>query len=306
MNEYANWVKNIDFVNVSNRDIDNTTYESAENKFLENNTSRAIEGFQRYLKDFPNGIHALKANFYLGQLLFNANRKDEAIPNYQFVTQQEKNEFSEEALSKLSLLYLQKEKWDAAIPLLERLEKEANIPQNRIFAESNLMKGFYNKKEYKKAVQYAEKVLSNGKIDQIVAEDARIYIARSAIKTEDYVTAEEYYSVLNNTATGELKAETLYYKAFFLNEAEAYEDSNIEVQNLIANYSTYKYWGVKSYIVMAKNYYALKDAYQATYILDNIVKNFTQFKDLVEEAKNELSTIKSKEAKTNESINSQN
>ncbi|CAL2076016.1 tetratricopeptide repeat protein [Tenacibaculum sp. 190524A05c] len=306
VNEYANWVKNIDFVNVSNSDIDNTSYESAENKFLENNTARAIEGFQRYLKDFPNGIHALKANFYLGQLLFNANRKDEAIPNYQFVTQQEKNEFSEEALSKLSLLYLQKEKWDAAIPLLERLEKEANIPQNRIFAESNLMKGFYNKKEYKKAVQYAEKVLSNGKIDQIVAEDARIYIARSAIKTENYVTAEEYYSVLNNTATGELKAETLYYKAFFLNEAEAYEDSNIEVQNLIANYSTYKYWGVKSYIVMAKNYYALKDAYQATYILDNIVKNFTQFKDLVEEAKNELSTIKSKEAKTNESINSQN
>ena len=57
---------------------------------------------------------------------------------------------------------------------------------------------------------------------------------------------------------------------------------------------------------MAKNYYELKDAYQATYILDNIIKNFTQFKDLVEEAKNELSKIKSKEAKTNESINSQN
>ncbi len=306
VNEYAKWVKNIDFVNVSNSDIDNTSYEAAENKYLENDTNRAISGFQSYLRDFPKGIHALKANFYLGQLLFNNNKKDEAIVNYQFVTNQEKNEFSEEALSKLSLIYLEKERWNDAIPLLERLEKEANVSQNIIFAQSNLMKGYYNKNEYEKTVQYAEKVLTNGKIDQIVAEDARIYIARSAIKTGDFVTAEEYYSVLDDTATGELKAETLYYKAFFLNEADAFEDSNKEVQNLIANYSTYKYWGVKSYIVMAKNYYELKDAYQATYILDNIVKNFTQFKDLVEEAKNELSKIKSKEAKTNESINSQN
>lgn len=305
VNEYAKWVKNIGFINVTNKDIDNTTYEAAENKFLENNTNRAIIGFQNYLRDFPNGLHALKANFYLGQLLFNNGQKQEAIPNYQYVVDQEKSEFSEEALAKLSQLYLENENWDKGIALLERLEKEANIDQNIIFAQSNLMKGYYNKKDYAKAVIFAEKVLSNGKIDQIVAEDARIFIARAAIKTGDYITAEEYYTVLDETATGELKAEVLYYKAFFLNEEKAYEDSNIEIQNLIANYSNYKYWGVKSYIIMAKNYYALKDAYQATYILDNIVKNFTQFKDLVEEAKNELSTIKNKEAKTNESINSQ-
>lgn len=57
---------------------------------------------------------------------------------------------------------------------------------------------------------------------------------------------------------------------------------------------------------MAKNYYALKDAYQATYILENIIKNFTQYKDVLEEANNELRNIKNKEAKTNESVTTQN
>ena len=57
---------------------------------------------------------------------------------------------------------------------------------------------------------------------------------------------------------------------------------------------------------MAKNYYALKDAYQATYILENIIKNFTQYKDVTEEATNELRSIKNKEAKTNESVTTQN
>jgi len=276
VDEYANWVKGISFINVTNSDIDNTTYEAAENNFLANDTNKAIDGFNNYLQKFPNGLHALKANFYLAQSYVKSNSKEEAILHYTYVVGKEKNEYSEEALSKLSQIYLEKEDWTKAMPLLNRLEKEANYPQNRIFAQSNLMKGYYEKEDYDNANSYAEKVLTNDKIDQVVGEDARVIIARSAIKKDDLRTAEEYYNIIDETAAGELKAETLYYKAFFLNDYEAYEDSNKEVQNLIANYSTYKYWGVKSYIVMAKNYYALKDAYQATYILENIIKNFSQ------------------------------
>jgi len=302
---YADWVKDIDFINITDRDIDNTTYEAAENKFLDNNTNKAISEFNKYLKEFPNGFHALKAHFYLAQSYIKSDEIEEAIPHYKYVVDQERSEYSEESLTQLSLIHLEYEDWDLAMPLLSRLETEANYPQNKIFAQSNLMKGYYENENYEKANNYAEKVLTNSKIDQVVGEDARVIIARVAIKKEDFRTAEEYYNIVDKTANGELKAETLYYKAFFLNDYKSYEESNKEVQNLIANYSTYKYWGVKSYIVMAKNYYALKDAYQATYILDNVIKNFTQFKDLVEEARNELNDIKNKEAKTNESINSQ-
>lgn len=306
VDEYAAWVKNIQFVNVSNSDIDNASYEAAENKFLEGNTTKAIDGFNIYLLDFPNGLHALKAHFYLAQSYIKSKESNRAIPHYTYVVGKEKNEFTEESLSKLSQIYLESEDWDNAMPLLARLDKEANYAQNKIYAQSNLMKGYYLSDNYEQAVAYAEKVLTSGKIDQIVEEDAKIIIARSAFKTNDFFTAEEYYNEVNKTATGELKAEALYYQAYFLHDTEAYQESNEEIQNLIANYSNYKYWGVKSYIIMAKNYYALKDAYQATYILENIIKNFTQFKDLVEEAKNELNNIKNKEAKTNESINSQN
>ena len=57
---------------------------------------------------------------------------------------------------------------------------------------------------------------------------------------------------------------------------------------------------------MAKNYDALNDAYQATYILENIIKNFTQFEDVIQDAKRELSNIQTKEAKTNESVTPNN
>lgn len=306
VDEYAAWVKNVKFVNVTDAELDNATYQSAENKFLENNTNRAIEGFNKYLQGFPNGVNALKAHFYLAQSYNNINQFDNAIPHYSYVISQNKSEFSEESLAKLSKIYLEKEDWNNGMQVLEQLEKEANYPQNIIFAQSNLMKGYYNNKKYANAISYAEKVLSNGKVDTNVIEDAKVIIARSSFKSDDYLTAEEFFNEVSKKATGELKAESLYYNAFFLNDHKDYETSNKAIQDLIANYSSYKYWGVKSYIIMAKNYYALKDAYQATYILENIIKNFTQYKDVLEEAKNELRNIKNKEAKTNESVNTQN
>ena len=53
---------------------------------------------------------------------------------------------------------------------------------------------------------------------------------------------------------------------------------------------------------MAKNFYALNDAFQATYILESVIQNFPEFDDVVSEAKEELRKIKAEEAKTNSSI----
>jgi TolA-binding protein len=303
---YAAWVKNISFVEVTNADIDNTTYQSAENKFLENNTEKSIEGFTKYVTAFPNGLHALKANFYLAQSLSKTNQDEKAAVYYTYVVNQDQSEFSEEALNKLSQIYLEKEDWTNATPLLVRLEQEANYPQNILFAQSNLMKGYYESNLFKEAVEYAEKVLQKDKLDENVEFDAKIIIARSAFKTDDLYRAEEFYSEVERNASGELKAEALYFNAYFKNQNKKYKASNKIVQTLIADYSTYKYWGVKSYIIMAKNHYGLKDAYQATYILENIIKNFKQFDDVILDAQKELSNIKTKEAKTNESVTPNN
>ena len=64
----------------------------------------------------------------------------------------------------------------------------------------------------------------------------------------------------------------------------------------------YKYFGAKGLVVMAKNFYGLKDSFQATYILDSVIKNFSAFPDVVEEAQKELDVIKMEEAKTNSSV----
>ena len=55
-------------------------------------------------------------------------------------------------------------------------------------------------------------------------------------------------------------------------------------------------------VLLAKNFYQLKDSYQATYILESVITNASNYQDVVTEAKAELAKIKSEEAKRNSSV----
>ncbi len=299
---YANWVKNLDFVDVTDAELDKATYESAEKQFIQNNTDKAIEGFEKYIQQFPNGLHAVKANFYLAQSYFSKGETQKTIPYYEYVLQNEGNEYTEQALARLAQVLLETDNYTKAIPVLKRLEESADFPQNITFAQSNLMKANYELSNYEAAVSYAEKVLANDKVDNRIKSDAHVIIARSAIATNNEDKAKEAYAEVQKIATGKLAAEALYYDAYFKNKENDYEGSNKVVQTLVKNYSSYKQFGAKGLIVMAKNFYALEDSFQATYILESVIKNFEKYPEEVAKAEAELAKIKTAEAKRNSSV----
>jgi len=302
VDEYERFVSNLDFVNITDEEIENTMFASAEQFYLTGNLEKAIESLKKYLERFPNGSNALHLNFFLADSYNRTDQKEKAIPYYQFILGKDKNQYTERSLVSVAYFYLDEENWEQAISVLSRLEKEAETEQNIIFAQSNLMKGNYALKNFETAVEYAETVSQHPKLEPKIISDAQIIIARSAFETGDFMKAQDAFKLVEETATGELKAEAIYYDAFFKNNEGNYKLSNVSVQKLASEFSTYRYWGGKGLVIMAKNFYELEDAYQATYILESVIQKFSDFKDLTEEAKLELTKIKTKEAKTNSSV----
>lgn len=303
VDEYATWVRTLDFVAVTDAELDNDTYDAAFKQYSQNNSKLAITGFTGYISKFSKGLHSLEANFYLAQLYYAEGSETKSVTNYQYVIDQPGSEFTEQSLMKLAQIYLKAKDCDKSIPVLKRLDDEADAAQNKSFAQANLMKCYYDKKDYDNSVIYADKVLQNAKADVNVKADAQIIVARAAMQTGNEDKAKAAYAKLSATSKGELAAEALYYDAYFKTKEGKFDASNVSVQKLAKNYSAYKYYGAKSLVLMAKNFYGLKDSYQATYILDNVINNFTDYPDVVEEAKKELAAIKVEEAKTNSSIN---
>ncbi|WP_378185345.1 tetratricopeptide repeat protein [Aquimarina sp. W85] len=300
--EYASWVKNLDFVNVTDEDLDNTSYEAVEKQLVDGDEDKAINELIKYLNDFPKGTNSLKGHYTLAQLLSKRNDTQAALPHYEHILAKQQTEYTEQALLKVSQYHLENKEYKLALPLLSRLEQIADYPQNIIFAQSNIMKSHYQLDHYAETIAYAEKVLSNPKIQQEVKDDAQLFLARAALQTADESRAKQAYKKVQQTARGELAAEALYYDAYFKTKDKAYKESNEIIQKLAKEYSGYKLYGAKGLLLMAKNFYALQDAYQATYILESVIKNFTMYPDVITEAKQELTRMKQLEARTNASI----
>lgn len=281
---YATWVKQLEFVNITDSDIDKTMFEAAENKYVSNDLGGAITSCRKYLVNFPNGIYALTAHFYLAQSYYNIGAKDRAEPEYLEVLKVKTNEYTEVSLNRLSQIYLENEEWEQASRLLLQIENEATNTESIVYAQSNLMKYYYKKEQHQQVLAYTDKVLKNTKSSKEAVADAYVYGARSAVFLKQYDKAKVFYKELETIGKGEVKAEAHYYKALWLYQDKKYEKSNEQVQLLASNYQSYKYWGVKGLLLMAKNFHELKDDFQADFILNNVIKNAEEYKDVINEA----------------------
>jgi predicted negative regulator of RcsB-dependent stress response len=110
------------------------------------------------------------------------------------------------------------------------------------------------------------------------------------------------YSTVASFGSSSYGAEAQYYAAFFHNKDNDFEASNQMIQQLIQQFPSQKEFAAKGLILMAKNYYALNDAFQATYILENVIKNFSDFTELKTEATQLLETYERELSKSNASI----
>ena len=304
VNEYAAWAKSLGYVEVTNLELEAATYESAERQYLQNNLDEAIAGFEKYIKQYPNGMRRTNAEFYLAQSYFNKGNKANALTYFEKVYKSSSNDFSEQSLVRVCQILLDAGSYLKAKPYLEELEKRATISQNRTFARSNLMRVCYNENLYDKANEYANKVLADKQIDARVKADAYVVLARTYFKKGDDAQARKYYKEVEKTGTENksVAAEALYYDAYYKNKDKDYKASNEVVQRIAKDYGAQKEYAAKSLIVMAKNFYGQKDSYQATYVLESVAKSFKDMPEIVAEAKKELAAIKAETAKTNSSV----
>lgn len=281
---YAAWVKKLEFINISDADIDKTMFEAVESRYLSNNLKEAVTSGKKYISNFPKGIYSLTVNFYMAQSYYSLSEKVKAIPYYINVIKSNNNEYTEEAVNRLSQIYLENENWDLASLLLLKLETESNNLQNISYAQSNLMKYYFVKEDYQQALLYTYKVLGNKNSTKQAITDAYVFGARSAIFTSELDKAKEYYKKLEIIGKGEVLAEANYYKALWLHYDKNYKESNAQIQILASTYQSYKYWGIKGLLLMAQNFHELKDDFQANFVLKNIIENAEEFPAVMKKA----------------------
>ena len=238
----------------------------------------------------------------LGEILYSNKKWDESILNFKKVISGPRNNYSEKSIVRICQSLIELDNNSEATIFLEKLEGSAEENENLIYAASNLMKIFYEDKNYNKAVIYGEKLISFKKINERIKSDAYLIIARSFMNLGNKKKALDAYKKIENDANKEFVVEALYFKALDNFDKNDYLNSNLVIEKISNDFSGYKKWTGKSLLLMSKNFYQLGDAFQATFILESVIENFGQMPDIVEEAKKNLLQIKEIESKKNSSV----
>lgn len=301
--ELVSWLKEIDYVQIPDQELEKGAIEYAEEQALQKEYKKAIKGYNQYLKTFPRGEFALRAQFEQAELYYlNTKEFNKAKNGYKQVVAKVQNEYTEKALLRLSEIYLKEKDNQNAIETLKTLENKAEHPQHRIYAQSVLLNMYTDAANTSNALNYAEKILEHKAASDELVSKAKLIIARDAFNNNNLNKAKTLYKELSKSKVNKVAAEAIYHQAYFLNQEKEYKKSNKIIEKLTKEFSEHKEIGAKALVVMADNFYHLKDSYQATFILENVISNFGNYPEIKAQAQKDLAEIKKQEAKRNASV----
>lgn len=286
---YEQFAKSLN-INVSGTEISEINFNLAQDNFSKKDYAKAVSYYEKYLDQSPNGDNLFKAQYELGESYYQLKQIDKALIPLQNVADFQ-NDYQEDARVRLAQIYMSKDKIADAKKYLESVANSSNVNVKN-FASVELMKIYADEKNFAEAEKYANAVISNTKNSSATLEQAKVIKARSLMNQGKDKDAQTAYSALEKSSNTEVAAESLFAKAFYQNKGKAFKSSNETVFKLANNYASEEYWGAKALVIMAKNYLALKDNYQASYTCDEIINNYGDFPDVVAEAKEVKTQIK--------------
>ena len=277
-------------VGVESSDIDEINLSTARSLYAKRDYKNAIVYYEKYLSKNPAGEGLYQAQYELGESLYQTKNTNKALAVLHQVAEVQ-NDYQEDAQTRIAQIYLSQNKTNEAKQYLEVLSQSANT-NIKTFASVELMKLFAAQGDFKQAEKYADIVISTPNNSISTLEIAKVIKARSLMNSGRDKEAQKAYASLEKSLNTEVAAEALYVKAFYQNKAKAYKSSNETVFKLANNYSSEEYWGAKALLVMARNYIGLKDKYQASYTVDQLIENYTDYPDIISEAKEIKKLIK--------------
>lgn len=284
-NGYFEYVKTVPFASISAGAQDSITYEAAEQQYLKGETENAAKDFDTYITRFPEGAYILNATFYKAECDYKTKSFDNALKGYETILQNPKNVFTEKSLLKAALINYKNKNYDKALLQYRNLEESADFKDNIIASQMGQMRCNFNLKKFDDAITYSQKILGQDKATPEQINEAHLIYGKCAMETSDLTTAANEFKAISKITNSAIGAEAKYSIAHIAHLQNNFKESQKKCFEVINQVPAYDYWVAKSFILLADNYLALKDTFQAKHTLKSIMENYEKNPDDAEDLK---------------------
>ncbi len=298
--KYSELMAGLSFVDVSQNELDSAVFEAAQDIYFENKCDKAKPYLISYLNKFQQGIHKLKANYYLADCYYRSESYDSSITFYENITALPSNEHTEEALIRTANYYFDKKRYSEAHNQYKRLEVAATSAPTLRQAVGGRLESSFIMDSTDRALEAAEVYLAHEFNEAHYLAIAYILKARKAVNNNKYDDALTYYSIVADTSKTEISAEAAYGMARVYFERDSLSKSEKLIFGLL-NTPDYEVWVAKSLILLSDVYIKKEDYFQAKAALNSVIDNYDG-EDMVKVARAKLLEVEVIEQKQDEKL----
>ncbi|MBK7148511.1 MAG: tetratricopeptide repeat protein [Bacteroidetes bacterium] len=294
--EYFDFVKANSNVVITDAEQDSLTYQSALKAYDANDCNRSISLFDGYIRKFPAGyfigeVYWKKADCHLRVKDYSA-----AIICLDGVIQNRYGKYYEKALLKASgIAYFELKKYEEALSLYKQLYLAATSQSNTYTAMLGMLQTSAKLVKQDDVIEYADQLINSRMAKEADLQEAYYLKGKAYYAKNDGSFALGAFNRVTEFPVNEKCVESKYMVARILFETGNYKASLDTCLRLKNKYASYEYWMAKTFVLMADNYYATGNAFQAKATLESIVQNYDGDPVLLNEAREKLENIRLEE-----------
>jgi len=276
--------------NPENKGLESIDYDVIKSNYLAEKYNLVRKNFKEFEKKYPTSSYLDELNFYFAEASYKSKDTAAALEYYRKIIEIGKSNFVNRSIRMCAEIELTQKNYTQALKFYHQLNTRAVNKKELQAAWMGLMETYYNLNQYDSSLIFAKKILNLGNIQLNAVNKSSLFAAKSLLMKKDTLASQEYLLDLLNNAQDEYGAESNYLFALVLYNKKEYKQSLDKLFYLNEKYANYTKWVNQSFLLIAENYIALGELFQARATLSSIVEH-AKDKETILKAKKRLADL---------------
>lgn len=270
--------------------LESIEFEAAKTLYFNEKYEQAAAKLEAYLTAYPKSPFVFDARYFLADSYLRKGEKQRGLQRMKEVVAENKSEYVNRAIQRVADLEFEAQNYNEAIKYYSRLRDVAANRKEQQNALTGLMMSYYLTNDYAGSKRIASELISQGNAALNAYNTALLYRGKSTYAQGELAQALKELQEAANAANDVHGAEAQYLVAEILYKQKKYKES-LDVAFAFSNkFSAHDFWLGKTFLLIADNYVAQNELFQAKATLNSIVEG-SPVPEIVEQAKQKLEQL---------------
>lgn len=294
--EFDAYLASVQKANPDGKGFEAVEFESAKSLYNNQDYQKAIGRLSAFATNYPQSAKINEVKYYTAESHYRLQQYDKGYPLYSELAADMTFDMGSRVVGRMAEIDFKTGKYDQAVQNYHRLERIATNKRDQYNAWAGLMESFYLLSQYDSSGNYARIILEKGSISAGATNKASLYLGKVALAKGDFDTAKDEFINTLNAARDEYGAEAKYLLGEIQYQQKQYKPCYETLTSLTTDFAAYTPWVGKAFLLLADNFAAQNDVFQARGTLQSLIDNKFPLESVLNEAKKKLKELDAREA----------